>query len=127
MADGVAIAPISTVITVPGFEPNERYRVEWWDTYLADAANQIMQRGEIVAQADGTLQLSVENLTADIAVKLFDQNPTAVIETPLTGPAVAKLSDPSGSLSRPLLLGLTVVVILLTLGFLAFRRIRGRA
>lgn len=127
VADSVAIAPISTVITVPGFEPNERYRVEWWDTYLADAANQIMQRGEIVAQADGTLQLSVENLTADIAVKLFDQNPTAVIETPLTGPAVAKLSDPSGGMSRPLLLGLTVVVILLTLGFLAFRRIRGRA
>jgi len=128
VADGVAMAPVSAVITLPGFEPNERYRVEWWDTYLADA-NQISQRSEIVAQTDGTLQLTVENLTADIAVKLFDQNPSIVIETPLTGPIAGEAPNATGGLSRwlGLGLGLAVVIVLLTVGFIVLRSIRGRA
>ena len=75
VADNVTIPAVSASITLPGFRPNAHYLLESWNTYEPDAAKQVTLHSELVAQADGTIPIAIENLTSDIAVKIFDKNP----------------------------------------------------
>ncbi len=136
VADGVTIAPVSASIALPGFRPNAQYTVESWNTYEPDAAKQITQHSEIVAQADGVVVLAVENLASDIALKIFDKNPLAgdalaaatnatrtAAPVALANPAINEQSQMPGlsiSRSRLLIAVLAGFVVLCAVGIAAY-------
>ncbi len=62
---------ISDTISLPGFVPGRAYTLERWDTTEPDPERQIFATETVTAQANGSLDFAVENLTADIAVKVF--------------------------------------------------------
>lgn len=80
VAEGMVIPPVSATITLPGFRPNAPYRLESWNPYEPDATKQITLHSEVVAQADGAIPIAIENLTSDIAVKIFDKNPPSAAD-----------------------------------------------
>jgi hypothetical protein len=69
--DGVAIPPVSGTVTLPGFLPNESYRVDWWDPYQLDPAKRVVRQENLQARADGSLTLTVSNLATDIAARIL--------------------------------------------------------
>jgi hypothetical protein len=71
VADGVSLPPISGTVTISDFEPGKSYTIQWWDTFQTDPVQQILRTETIVAGNDGSLVISVANLSTDVAVKLF--------------------------------------------------------
>jgi hypothetical protein len=70
IVDGVPIAPVSATISMAGFLPNTSYTVERWDTYEADRSQQVVGIETLTSQPDGTLVLSIDNLTSDLALRV---------------------------------------------------------
>jgi hypothetical protein len=69
--DNVSVPGISGTVTMSGFQPNQNYIVEWWDPYQANKTEQIILTEDIAAQSDGSISISVNNLTTDVALKLI--------------------------------------------------------
>ncbi len=67
VAGGVNIPPVSGTVTIAGFKPNSRWTVQWWDTYSGTIEN--IQT--IMSDANGALVLPIQNLIADVAVKIL--------------------------------------------------------
>ena len=44
----------------------------WWDPYASDPAEMITGSETVVAQPDGSIELAVDGLTRDVALKLSD-------------------------------------------------------
>jgi hypothetical protein len=70
VVEGKWIEPASGTVTLDGFKGGKDYLIEWWDTYQPIPARQIVQTETLVANPDGTLDIPVENLTSDIAIKI---------------------------------------------------------
>ncbi len=68
--DGAPIPPVSGTVMLPGLEPGQSYLVEWWDTYQADPSLQIIRTETMDASSDGSIEIPVEELDTDIAVKI---------------------------------------------------------
>jgi hypothetical protein len=68
--DGTSIPPVSGTITVPGFQANQTYTVEWWDTYQPDRSVQLINAETIRASPNGSIEINIEELTTDIAFKI---------------------------------------------------------
>jgi hypothetical protein len=66
--DGAAIAPASGTLTLGGFKPGKGYLVEWWNPYAS--ASSIVRRTLVMANADGTITVTEDNLTRDVAIKV---------------------------------------------------------
>ncbi|MEW5960855.1 MAG: hypothetical protein AB1801_24280, partial [Chloroflexota bacterium] len=73
--DGRPIPPVSGTIILSGFEPEQNYLVEWWDTYQPDPKQQVIWQENIVAAADGSLVIPVDNLETDVALKILPPQP----------------------------------------------------
>ena len=71
VVDGVPIPTISGIITIAGFQPLEKYTIQWWDPYQTDPSIQIIKTETVTAQTDGQITLSIENLSKDMAVKVY--------------------------------------------------------
>ncbi len=69
VASGGTVPAASGVLSLPGFVPGQAYQVEWWDPY-ATASNRrpVVTLSFATARADGTLLLSVDGLTRDVAL-----------------------------------------------------------
>jgi len=93
VVSGAAVPPQSGTATLPGFQPDGSYTVEWWDPYQADPNQQIIRTETIVADTEGRLAINVENLDRDIAVKI---NGPGVVNTP---PVVS--AEGGGQTGRP--------------------------
>ncbi|MCB0197671.1 MAG: hypothetical protein KDJ65_37345, partial [Anaerolineae bacterium] len=74
VADDASIAPVSGTITLDGFSPDQPYTVQWWDTYGLDTTQQILKTETVRSQDDGVLELSVDDLSTDTAVKIFAES-----------------------------------------------------
>ncbi len=70
LLDGMAMTAVSGTITMTGFQPNQTYSAQWWDTSQPDPAQQIIRTDTLTATNDGRLQLQVSNLATDIAVQI---------------------------------------------------------
>lgn len=77
--DNKNISPISTTITLRGFQPNTSYPLERWNTYQGKIAS----TGQVRSNGSGTIQIDVSNLTTDFAVRIGNytnqQNPKSFI------------------------------------------------
>jgi hypothetical protein len=71
VVDGIPITPITGSISLLGFHPNEQYILQWWDPYNTDPLLQIIRSETLSAQTDGTIIISVQNLTTDLGVKIY--------------------------------------------------------
>jgi hypothetical protein len=71
VVDGIPITPITDSISLLGFHPNEQYILQWWDPYNTDPLLQIIRSETLSAQTDGTIIISVQNLTTDLGVKIY--------------------------------------------------------
>jgi len=70
VVDGQAITPVSDSISISGFVPGLTYLVEWWDPYAKPGEPAVVKSQVLTAAPDGTLDLAVNNLLSDIAVRL---------------------------------------------------------
>ncbi|HMN30988.1 MAG TPA: hypothetical protein PKE45_22725, partial [Caldilineaceae bacterium] len=68
--DGVDVAPITSTVTITGFQPGQDYLLQWWDTTINDPAHQITKSETITALPNGDLALVVDGLVGDAAVKI---------------------------------------------------------
>ncbi|CAG1023018.1 hypothetical protein MTYM_02148 [Methylococcales bacterium] len=75
VVDGTQIPALSSSVSIAGFNPNGRYTVQWWNTYLGSMSNS----QSITANAQGTLAFSVSNLTSDVAIKILPASSTPTI------------------------------------------------
>ncbi len=66
---GLRTTPQSGTVTVYDLVPGGKYILEMWDTYAA--ANQVISRRSVTAQANGTLKIEVSALQSDVAFKLY--------------------------------------------------------
>jgi hypothetical protein len=73
VVDGVEIPPAFGFVTISGFNPNKRIRVEWWDPYPSALSQPISYIDHLVVDGSGLLTLNIENLSTDIAVKIYPQ------------------------------------------------------
>jgi len=71
VVDGVPIPSVSATLTIPGFRAGDKYFVQWWDAYQPDPTEQIVGLESFVAQPDGSIEIAVDNLTKDLAVKIL--------------------------------------------------------
>jgi len=71
VVDGVPIPSVSATLTIPGFQAGDRYFVQWWDAYQPDPTEQIVGLESFVAQPDGSIEIVVDNLATDLAVKIL--------------------------------------------------------
>jgi hypothetical protein len=53
-----------------GFKAGQSYLIQWWDPYETEPGRQALRTEHIVAQADQTIELRVNNLLADLAVTI---------------------------------------------------------
>ena len=66
--DGQSRPSASGTVSLPGFTAGASYNIEWWDTYKVTYP--ILRTEEQVANGNGVLELAVEGLEKDIAVKI---------------------------------------------------------
>jgi hypothetical protein len=66
VVNGNPIPAVSGEIEIAGFQPGARYGVDWWDTYSGGTTSS----ETVVAQEDGSIVLSVNQLESDIAIKI---------------------------------------------------------
>jgi hypothetical protein len=66
----VSLSPASGTVTLSGFQADESYTAEWWDTYETDAAQQIINRETVLARSNGDIVLTITGLENDTAVKI---------------------------------------------------------
>ena len=67
----VSISPVLDTVSIPGFVPNTSYAVEWWNTYTGE----IDSTQDVLSNQEGVLQLEVNDLRDDVAVKIGDYTP----------------------------------------------------
>jgi len=75
-----------TTITIGGFAPNTTYTLEWWDTFIGQPSS----TNTLQSDASGDLQISINSLTTDTAVKIGDYSsipPSSPTPTPIQGDA----------------------------------------
>ena len=82
-------AAISATFTLPGMAAGN-YKVEIWDTYTGQITN-----GGIVASANGSVIISVSNLSKDVAIKIISTSQAAPTATVTTGPTGAPSLTPT--------------------------------
>ena len=70
VADGVSITSQTSNISLSGFSPNRTLTIEWWNTSTGQISNTTTQSTD----AAGVLTLAVNNLSADLAVKIKNLN-----------------------------------------------------
>ena len=88
VVNGATIAPVSGTVQISGFVPGRSYAVQWWDTYLT--SGQLAVTTSATAASDGSLTLSLSQLTSDVAAKI-------VSSTAQNAPTVGTVSPASGS------------------------------
>lgn len=74
LSDNVTITPLSSSVTLTGFEPNKSYALEWWNTYTGQVET-TLGPNTTTTDASGNLTFSISNLTTDLALKIFSGNP----------------------------------------------------
>jgi hypothetical protein len=124
--DGLSIAPLSGTVTLEGFQPKTSYAISWWDTYQTDETQQIIGRERLIAQADGSIIIPIENLMTDIALKLY--SPQATDEAATTPKLPDKSPDEQESRQASnfsptfaqLVYGLGALVVILWLVIIVF-------
>ncbi len=67
VVDGAPIQPISGEVQVSGFQPGINLTVEWWNTYTGS----LIRRSSVQSDATGSLDLAIDQLTTDVAVKVY--------------------------------------------------------
>lgn len=77
VVNGESIPAVSGKVTLPGFRPAGSYTVQWWDPYQPDPAKQIIRTQTVLAKADGSIRLGVDQLKSDIAIQI--RGPRAVV------------------------------------------------
>lgn len=73
VVDGVAIPPLSGIVTISGFTPGEKFLAAWWDPYPSNQPQPVLRIDHLVAGGNGSLVLNVQNLGTDIAVKIYPE------------------------------------------------------
>jgi len=68
IAEGIAPAAQSGVVTVYGLTPGVIYSLEWWDTYAS--ALPMIASQVVTAQGNGAITIDIRNLEKDVAFKL---------------------------------------------------------
>ncbi len=69
VVDRAEIPPASGTLTLAGFAPGQVCRIEWWDPYTT--ASEAAKMTLATADADGTIAVTVGELTRDVAVKVM--------------------------------------------------------
>jgi hypothetical protein len=83
VVDGVSIPPASASLTIQGFRGGQVYKVEWWDTWESDPAQQPASTEFVVAQPDGSITVAVYGLGSDIALKIIALSDAIWVHLPL--------------------------------------------
>jgi len=65
VVDNNPIPPQDAKITIPGFEPGDSFKLEWWNTHNG----RIMRTEQLTVNNNSQLVVEVNNLVTDIAVK----------------------------------------------------------
>jgi len=73
VVDGATIPPASGTLIIPGLQADQLYRVVWWDPYATDPAEMITGSNPVVARPNGTLELAVDDLERDVALKIVQE------------------------------------------------------
>lgn len=71
--DGKPIPVAAGIIRIAGFHSGQPYRIEWWNTYELDPNRQIVRIENTTAGPNGEIQIVVEDLQRDLAVKISPQ------------------------------------------------------
>ena len=66
-----SIAALSGTVRVDGFVAGTKYTVQWWNPYEKDTALQVARTETVTAAGDGSLSLTVNSLTSDIAAQIM--------------------------------------------------------
>jgi hypothetical protein len=85
VVDGSSIPPASASLAIQGFRPGEEYRVEWWDPYELDPAQQPASTQFVVSEPDGSITVPVHGLDSDIALKIIALPDAVWVHLPLVG------------------------------------------
>ena len=56
---------------IAGFQPGANITVEWWNTYPTEISGGVVRREDRTVAEDGTITLQIEELTSDLAVKIY--------------------------------------------------------
>lgn len=78
IVDELPISDLSGSIAISGFQPGESYELVWWDTYAVDPDDQLLNTETLDADPDGVLNIPIQNLTSDLALKIAPLNPTGL-------------------------------------------------
>jgi hypothetical protein len=68
-----SIAALSGTVKIAGFVGGNHYTVKWWNPYETNASLQVLRAETLSAAGDGSLTLTVNNLTSDIAVQVMPE------------------------------------------------------
>jgi hypothetical protein len=71
LVNNTPLDALSDTISISGFAPGQIYTLERWDTTEPNPDRQVIATETVTAQADGSIDFSVENLTTDLAVKIL--------------------------------------------------------
>jgi len=71
IVDGLDIQPASGDIMIAGFQPGANITVEWWNTYPTEITGGVVRREDRTVTEDGTITLQIEELTSDLAIKIY--------------------------------------------------------
>ena len=99
VVDGVSIQPASATLTLPGLQAGGSYTVVWWNPYASDLAEMITRSESIVAEPDGTIELFVNDLARDVALKVFDPV-TSYLPMVLSGYGIPTSAIPARALGH---------------------------
>lgn len=82
VVDGASIPPLSGTVTLSGFQGDQYYAVQWWDTYATDTAQQTSTE-TVISQTNGEIVLTISDMVSDSAVRITpsDSPPTQVMLT----------------------------------------------
>jgi hypothetical protein len=68
VVDQVSIVPFNGSVRLDGFSPNSQLKVEYINTYDGST----LQSGDVATDIAGTLEIPINDLTTDVAVKIGD-------------------------------------------------------
>lgn len=71
VVDGISAPPVSGSVTISGFQGDQAYTVQWWDTYATNRAQWIEKVETVTAQPNGAIVFSIEDVADDTAVKIL--------------------------------------------------------
>jgi hypothetical protein len=69
----IPIPALSGAVNIAGFVGGNRYSVQWWSPYETNSDQQILFTETLTAASDGSIKLTVSNLTSDLAVQIMPE------------------------------------------------------